>query len=176
MPDLAAIPTATPRIAHRFLSPGELLVVTAPTEITTILGPCIAVTFWCTYSQTGAICHAMLPSEDMGFESATAGHPWKYVSAVIPEMWRCFRRKGGIAAKLEVKLFGGADLLRNAEDPTSTRIGPQNVELAQQLLSERGLHILSSDVGGRKGRKLIFNTQTGDVRIKRLPSFTSSNA
>ena len=176
MPDLAAISTTASRIQHRFLSPGDLLVVTTPSEITTILGPCVSVTFWCAHSHVGAICHAMLPSENMGFDSSTGGHPWKYVTAVIPEMWRRFLRKGGIAADIEVKLFGGADLLRNAKDPSATRIGPQNVELAQQLLAEHGLRILASDVGGRKGRKLIFNTQTGDVRIKRLPNFTSSNA
>ncbi|HEY4248900.1 MAG TPA: chemotaxis protein CheD [Lacunisphaera sp.] len=176
MPDLATIPTTTPRIQHRFLSPGDLLVVTAPSEITTILGPCIAATFWCAHSHVGAICHAMLPSENMGFDSSAGDHPWKYVSTVIPEMWRRFLRKGGTAGKLEVKLFGGADLLRNAKHPSSTQIGPHNIELAQQLLAECGLRIIASDVGGQKGRKLIFNTQTGDVRIKRLPHFTSSHA
>jgi chemotaxis protein CheD len=152
-----------------------MLVVTNPSEITTILGPCIAVTFWCARSRVGAICHAMLPSDNPGFDSSAGSHPWKYVSTVIPEMWRRFLRKGGNAADLEVKLFGGANLLRNAEDPSATRIGPQNAELAQQLLAERGLCILASDIGGRKGRKLIFNTQTGAVRIKRLPNFTPSN-
>ncbi len=175
LPDLAAISTATPCIPPRFLSPGELLVVTTPFEITTILGPCVAVTFWCAQSQVGAICHAMLPSEDMGFDSSAGGHPWKYVSAVIPEMWRCFLRQGGVAATLEIKLFGGADLLWNTETPSSTRIGSQNIEFAQQLLAELGLHILASDVGGNKGRKLIFNTQSGDVRIKRLPHFIPLN-
>jgi chemotaxis protein CheD len=173
LPDLAANPTATSRIPHRFLSPGDLLVVTTPCEITTILGPCVAVTFWCPRSHVGAICHAMLPTENAGFTPVAASHSWKYVNSVIPEMWRRFLRKGGTASSLEVKLFGGADLLLNRGDSRSARIGPQNVELAQQLLAERGLHILASDVGGKKGRKLIFNTQTGSVRVKRLPNTSS---
>jgi len=176
LPDLAAIFTAPPRIPSRFLSPGDMLVVTTPAEITTILGPCIAVTFWCAHSHVGAICHAMLPSENMGFGSSAGGHPWKYVNAVIPEMWSSFLRKGGNAANIEVKLFGGADLLRSAEDSVPPRIGPQNVECARQLLAARGLRLLAFDVGGEKGRKLIFNTLTGDVRIKLLPGFSPLNA
>jgi len=172
--DLATIFTVAPRIQQRFLSPGDMLVATNPSEITTILGPCIAITLWCERSRVGAICHAMLPSNNIGFDSSAGDHPWKYVDTVIPEMWRRFQRKGGIKANVEVKLFGGAELLRDAEDFSATRIGPQNVELAQQLLAERGLCILASDTGGRKGRKLIFNTQSGDVKIKRLPHFSPS--
>jgi chemotaxis protein CheD len=117
----------------------------------------------------------MLPSADTGFDAFAGDHPWKYVSTVIPEMRRRFLRKGGVAAGMEVKFFGGADLLQNSADPASTRIGPQNVAFARQLLAELGFRIVASDVGGNKGRKLIFNTGTGDVRIKRLPHFSSSN-
>jgi chemotaxis protein CheD len=176
LPNLAATPLASPRLPQRFLTPGDLILVTTPCEITTILGPCVAVTFWCPRSRVAAICHAMLPSDGSGSTPPAGGRSWKFVSSVIPEMWNRFRRKGAVADSIEVKLFGGADLLHHTGDFRSARIGPQNVELAQQLLAERGLPILASAVGGKKGRKLIFNTQTGSVRVKRLPNFSLAPA
>jgi chemotaxis protein CheD len=37
-----------------------------------------------------------------------------------------------------------------------------------QSLKKEGLSILSLDVGGATGRKLFFNTHTGEVLLKRL--------
>ena len=168
MPELADLRSAVPHLPKRFLAPGGLLVMTEPCEVTTILGPCVAVTLWCRRSHVAAICHAMLPA-DRGGGSAAVGTPsWKYVSAVVPEMLARFARKGGESVTLEIKLFGGADLLNNGGQAPTARIGPQNVELALHLLAERGLVVVASDVGGKTGRKLIFNTLTGGVRIKRL--------
>ncbi len=40
--------------------------------------------------------------------------------------------------------------------------------MAMQALEKESLSILSIDVGGTTGRKLYFNTRTGEVLLKRL--------
>jgi chemotaxis protein CheD len=71
--------------------------------------------------------------------------------------------------EIEVKVFGGADTFSAA--PGGRRgfsIGQRNTEIAMQSLKKEGLSILSLDVGGATGRKLFFNTHTGEVLLKRL--------
>jgi chemotaxis protein CheD len=169
VPELAELPSAPSRLPHHFLPPGGLIVTSKPCEVTTLLGPCVAVTFWCRRSQVAAICHAMLPAASAG-ERPVAGTPrWKYVREAIPETLARFTRKGGNPAAAEVKLFGGADLLGNREADPIARIGSQNVRLAREILAEWQLELVAFDVAGHTGRKLIFHTPTGDVRVKHLP-------
>jgi chemotaxis protein CheD len=162
------MPCRAPRLPRRFLAPGGLLLVAGPCEVTTILGPCLAVTFWCRRSHVAAICHAMLPVAPTGGRSPAGAARWKYVSEAIPEILARFVRKGLRPTSLEIKLFGGADLLRDSASSPAGQIGSQNVRLARELLAGRRLAVRASDVGGNTGRKLVFNTLTGDVDIKRL--------
>jgi chemotaxis protein CheD len=71
--------------------------------------------------------------------------------------------------EIQVKLFGGADMFSSV--PSSVHkptVGWQNVSVAIRCLKEYGLDPTASDVGGKKGRKLIFKTDTGIVYIKKL--------
>ena len=47
-------------------------------------------------------------------------------------------------------------------------IGQRNIVLAQDMLRDERIPIISSDTGGMHGRKLVFNTQTGVVLVKLL--------
>jgi chemotaxis protein CheD len=89
------------------------------------------------------------------------------VECVIPEMIRQLQGQGVAVTELEVKLFGGADMMM-AGLATHQRVGRSNVQMAKTLLAKMGITLKSSDTGGTVGRKLIFNTATGDVWIKRL--------
>jgi chemotaxis protein CheD len=70
-------------------------------------------------------------------------------------------------AQLEVKMFGGADLLPYSESRFIS-VGRRNVEIAREVLLAEGLTLLAEDVGGGRGRKIIFHTHTGDVWRKHL--------
>jgi chemotaxis protein CheD len=50
----------------------------------------------------------------------------------------------------------------------SHHLGLQNVDIAMRLLAERSIPILAQDVGGERGRKLIFHTDTGGSWIRLL--------
>ena len=47
-------------------------------------------------------------------------------------------------------------------------IGQRNIVLAQDMLRDERIPIISADTGGKHGRKLLFNTQTGVVLVKLL--------
>src|SRR3712207_8849910 len=46
----------------------------------------------------------------------------------------------------------------------SQKIGEKNIDLAIHLLTEAGIRVIEKNVGGTKGRKICFNTETGEVQ------------
>ena len=47
-------------------------------------------------------------------------------------------------------------------------VGQRNIELAYKMVSELGIPVKSSSTGGKLGRKIHFNTGTGEVLQKYL--------
>jgi chemotaxis protein CheD len=144
-----------------YLKPGELLIIDEPMIVTTVLGSCISVTMFHQQTGTAAICHAMMPG---GRDSIS----FKYVDASIHQMVKYFLHRKVQLEKIQVKLFGGADMFKSivSEIPKLT-VGRQNISAAIHCLKEYGLVPTASDVGGWKGRKLIFKTDTGIVLLKK---------
>jgi chemotaxis protein CheD len=63
-------------------------------------------------------------------------------------------------------MFGGADMF-GVRDGSAT-VGRQNIDKAVELMAAVGLRLVASDVGGPRGRKIFFNTSTGEVLLRRL--------
>jgi chemotaxis protein CheD len=91
-------------------------------------------------------------------------------------MIRSFEHKGIPLQGIEVKMFGGADMfpLSRPED-RRLRVGEENAGTASNILQSRGLPIVSQDVGGTRGRKILFDAGTGEVLLKRLGPGTIPN-
>ena len=142
-----------------YLKPGELHFATGPTVVTTVLGSCVSVTMFERASGAAAICHAVLPE---GCDSDAL----RYVDTAIIRMLELFSARGMLSRRLEVKLFGGADMM--IAGGSRIGVGRRNVEIARQVLAAEGLDVASADVGGTRGRKLFFYTHTGEVLLKRL--------
>ena len=148
-----------------YLKPGELLITCDPCEVTTVLGSCVSVTFFNLKFRYAAICHGMLPGPLPNPDSMPVhADRYKYLSEVIPVMAEKFRRLGGAMGDVEVKVFGGGNVIGLSNLENSDRwIGTVNVQAAYALLELESLKIKSRSVGGNRGRKILFNTHTGDV-------------
>ena len=55
-----------------------------------------------------------------------------------------------------------------AEQNSVFHIGQRNIEICYKILLEMELPIISSSTGGKQGRKILFNTETGVVLQKYL--------
>lgn len=161
-----------PPLPRRNLSPGDLIVTSDPQWVITLLGSCVAVTMFSRRFKIAAICHGMLPYPRHPTSPPGPDHrPFRYLNAVIPAMLDRMRRPGLELREIEVKMFGGANLISLAEGPQSEHwIGSENVTVGRSLLLEAGLKIRADDVGGHRGRKIVFNTATGEVLHKFLGS------
>lgn len=153
-------------VAQVYLQPGEFHLARCPTEIRTILGSCVGVTFWNRRLGVGALCHGVLPKCPKHAQRFPLGH---YVDAVLCHLLGRFDEMGIVRRELEVKVFGGADVLSIPESALASRtVGHQNWETALQVLAEEEVSVAASDVGGSNGRSLRFDTGTGEVRLYRL--------
>jgi len=146
-----------------YLKPGELCFAENPTLVTTVLGSCVSVIMYNHRLCIGAICHALLPTgsclDDEGF---------RYVECSVDRMLEKFHELKVDRREIEVKLFGGADILTLFKaDGRAKTIGQQNIQAALAIIETKGLNLVSSDVGGSTGRKLFFYTHTGEVLLKR---------
>jgi chemotaxis protein CheD len=154
------------QVATVFLKPGEMVLSFEPAAITTLLGSCVAVTMFSKRLGLGAICHALLPSCRRE-ESCCHTETGKYVECAIELMLQEFNTRGILNNEIEVKLFGGSDMF-DTVDGKRLSVGRQNLEMALKMLEEACVRIVTQDLGGPRGRKIIFHTHTGDVFLKRM--------
>jgi chemotaxis protein CheD len=67
-----------------------------------------------------------------------------------------------------VKVFGGADVLFVDEVAARPSVGRLNYETALEVLHDEGFAVSASSLGERFGRKIRFNTGSGEVMLLRL--------
>ena len=150
--------TCIPAGTH-FLYPSTIFVSKDPYHVTTILGSCVAVCFWDPVIKAGAINHYMLPLwNGQGLASP------KFGNIAIKKTIEKMLTLGCNITNIKAKVFGGGEILETKSTPFN--IGFRNVEIAQNLLDEYNIPIISSSIGGNKGRKILFNTSTGEVKHK----------
>ena len=78
--------------------------------------------------------------------------------------------------EIEVRCCDGVDMFsRDINKRETVPVGKQNLALAQQVLTSDGLSLKVSDVGGMRGRKIFYYTDTGDVFLKRLTKVNDSD-
>jgi len=158
------------------LQPGELYLARGPAILRTILGSCVGVTFRCARLGAGALCHGVLPRSPQ-VSSLAEGH--RYVDFSIRYLAQQFDALGAGRDELEIKLFGGADVLppigcktsRAAGGLNRSTVGALNCRAALEVLAEEGLRVSASDLGGVRGRRIHFHTGTGEVLLHRLAAW-----
>ena len=72
---------------------------------------------------------------------------------------------GGQKQNLQAKVFGGACVIE-AFQARGDSLGSKNAGLALETLRQEGIPVVADDVGGRRGRKVIFHTDTGVALVR----------
>ena len=145
------------------LKPGELFLGKEPTVVVTTLGSCVSLIFFNPTHRLGAICHALLPADRQG------EHSFRFVDRSFYWMLEQFQYRGVAPKLIQVKIFGGADVLECSQGGCRTvTVGQQNIRQALKLFQAHGLQVQASDIGGSWGRRIFFFTHTGEVLLKRL--------
>jgi chemotaxis protein CheD len=136
---------------------GQVVTAKSPSSLKAILGSCVAIAIYHPRKRIGAMAHVVLPDSN-----GQDGVPGKFADTAVPYMLDKFKALGIRPAELAAKLTGGANMFNN-KGPL--QIGDRNVQAAIDALSTGGIRIAAKDVGGQKGRRVIFSLATGEVVV-----------
>jgi chemotaxis protein CheD len=161
------MPAANDVLPEVYVQPGESHFVAHPALIRTVLGSCVGAVFWVPRLGASAMCHPMLPNAPADAQIGVS-QGRRYVDYAIRELASRFDSLGALRGEVEVKLFGGGDVLMVAADDSRPTIGRMNIEVALDVLREEGFTVAASSLGGTCGVHISFNTSTGEVRLRRL--------
>jgi chemotaxis protein CheD len=146
-----------------YLHPGEFAFAASGTRLRTILGSCVAVTFWHPRLRLGAMCHYLLPARP----SAKGGPPdGRYAAEVLPLILGHFTSQGIPPRDLEVKMFGGGSMFPHLAEARHLTIGVLNIHRGLMLLARHGCNIVNHDLAGATNRNVIFDVQSGEVLVR----------
>jgi chemotaxis protein CheD len=77
---------------------------------------------------------------------------------------RLMTSEGSKTKHLEAQIFGGS----HKPDVSTKNIGRENVKMVRRVLARERIKVVSEDVGGELGRKVIFDTTDNTVAVIRV--------
>ena len=137
-----------------FLKPGYIYLPEKPTVISTVLGSSLSVSLFDRSMKTGGMNHFLFPLVTKQ-EKTTA----LFGNIAVATLVKMMLENGSRRSNLEAQIFGGA------YNPSISQrdIGTDNLRSDRRLLARTQVKIVSEDVGGELGRKIVFNTQTCEI-------------
>ncbi len=146
------------------LKVGELYASKKPAVITTVLGSCVAVCLYDTVLKIGGMNHIFLPKplkSDFHLLASSI-----YGINAMEYLLKRMIKLGGKKQRLIAKAFGGSNLIYSFSHASG--VGERNIEFIKSYLEKEHIILVNESLGGNQGRKIIFNTETGEVFLKHL--------
>ena len=140
---------------RHYLIPGKLFAAAQPFAITTILGSGVALCLWDSALNIGGANHVMLAEGPSASENST-----RYANIAHPALLERMLGMGADIKTLEAKIFGGC-LPNCSFGNEKNHMGELNVQATLRFLQEKGIRTVQNEVGGTRGRKLVFQTDDG---------------
>lgn len=134
-----------------FLLPGRIATIAESGVIRTVLGSCIAVILYDPVKLLAGVNHYLLP------EPTSENEPQnrlKYGIFAIPDLVQALIDRGAAPSRLCAEVYGGAAVVNQLAG--NFLIGDRNQKMAEFYLSRLRIPIVSMDVGGQCGRKIVF--------------------
>jgi chemotaxis protein CheD len=144
-----------------FVEPGYIFLPLQPTLLCSVVGSGVAVTLYDRKLKIGGMNHYIRPLH--GYKHPTT--PLFACPAIIG-LVNMMIDAGSRIEDLEANIYGGAT------NPNAIgfipELGEQNVQTALFLLARKKIYLDCTDVGSRRGRKIVFNTGTGEVIVAKI--------
>ena len=144
-----------------FILPGELTFAKVPTNITTVLGSCVAICLWDRSKKMGGMNHFLLPEPTANGETGN-----KFAEYATKNLI-----KEAIKARCEMKnlkatIYGGGEVITTFNQNVS--IGQRNIQAAMNLCISMRIPYVIGDVGGEQSRRITMDSTTGQVQVHKV--------
>lgn len=97
----------------------------------------------------------------------------KYGNIAINKLLEKMLSIGCSQRNLVAKVFGGANVIET--NNAQFMIGERNISIAFDMLNALQIKVISQSIGGTQGRKIQFNTLTGEIRQKMIERQANQN-
>ena len=154
------------RFPHEIASilPGEFFVSRDPMVVYTVLGSCISACIRDPIVGVGGMNHFMLPRREQD-PSNPVSLSARYGTYAMEILINQLIKMGARRENLEVKVFGGANVLRGF---TLNSIGESNATFVGEYLRYEGIRLVAEDLLGTHPRKVYYFPTTGRVLVKKI--------
>ena len=153
-----------------FLLPGQWAVPHEASELTTILGPCVAVCLFDRFRGIGGMNHFLLAAGGSSGRERS-----RYGDTSCEDLVQCFFASGSRPAGLEARIIGGANVGR-AVVRDGESLGERNALMARSVMRRHGIEVGFEDTGGANARRLRFRTGLGILEVKTIDGVSSTTA
>ena len=137
---------------------GDCFVTDKEDEIAaTVLGSCISACIRDPEIGVGGMNHFLLPGSTNEMDTMRFG------AFAMEQLVNEILKRGGAKERLEVKLFGGGNVIKSA-----TQIGTKNINFARGYLRDEEITVIGEDVGGTSPRKVRYQPATGRAWVLKL--------
>lgn len=149
-------PTAS---KNYLLRPGYIYLALAPTIISSVLGSSVSVSIFDNKMKIGCMNHFNMP-----VSSAKDNSTALFGNIATSHIIHMMKSNGSLIKNLTAQIYGGAF----NSSVSSYDIGVDNINIAKKILLNNKISILSEDIGGSLGRKVIFNTTNNESAILKV--------
>lgn len=141
----------------------DMKITRSPQElISYALGSCVGICIIDKEKKIAGMLHIMLPSSSIG----NIDNLFKFADTGIPEMVKKMESLGCLRQHMRAKIAGGAKMFEIKSTSSIGNIGERNVIATKEILNKLNIKLISQDVGANYGRTIIFNSESGELKIK----------
>ncbi len=146
--------------------PGEYYVTRGGEWVGTVLGSCVSACIRDPQARVGGLNHFMLPDAGDGgrWGNSDVDLAHRYGSYAMEHMINDLLKLGARRTRLEIKLVGGGRMIEHMSD-----VGARNIEFVRSYLLKEGFLVAGEDLGGAHPRRVVYDVDSGRVRVKKLP-------
>ena len=143
-------------------------IVSSPDRLITMgLGSCIGIAIYDRVKKIAGLVHIMLPDSKQ-FKNIV--NPLKYADLGIESLVNQMIDNGCRKENMTAKIAGGASMFNFPDKKIISDIGKRNSLAVVEIINKLSIPIIGQEVGGNKGRTMIFESEDGSVLIKSIGS------
>ena len=131
--------------------------------ITYGLGSCVGVTLYDPIHRIAGMAHVMLPDSKTYRGVVNRA---KFMDTAIEELLSRMASAGAPRSVLVAKIAGGAHMFGLSPESDVIKVGLRNCEMAQLILTKLSIPIKANQTGGKFGRTISIDADTGVLLIK----------
>ena len=148
------------------LLPGYIFFNAEPSLLSTVLGSNVAVSLWDPKKKQGGMANFLYPSTTSS-QPATS----QYGNVAVQHLINMLLEEGTKQKDIKAQIFGGS----TSSARECLQVAMENILMAKKVLMKSRIEVVSEDVGGRMGRKVVYNSFKNEAIVYKVSDLRSSD-